>query len=67
MDVRKYGSVARDNVKKVVKEKIRLLGSANKAKQILDVAAMYKVRPNISKNSQGDFIDCFILRFWIIC
>ncbi|MDK2878026.1 MAG: fructose-bisphosphate aldolase, class [Thermoanaerobacteraceae bacterium] len=35
VDVRKYGEAARENVKKVVKEKIRLLGSNNKAEDVL--------------------------------
>jgi len=35
VDVRKYGAFGRDNVKKVVKEKIRLLDSANKAEEVL--------------------------------
>ncbi|MDN5312354.1 MAG: fructose-bisphosphate aldolase, class [Thermoanaerobacteraceae bacterium] len=35
VDVRKYGAFGRENVKKVVKEKIRLLDSANKAEEVL--------------------------------
>lgn len=35
VDARKYGAFGRENVKKVVKEKIRLLDSANKAEEVL--------------------------------
>nr|WP_281273800.1 class II fructose-bisphosphate aldolase [Biomaibacter acetigenes] len=35
VDVRKYGSFGKENVKKVVKEKIWLLDSTNKAEEVL--------------------------------
>lgn len=35
VDVRKYGAVARENVKKTVKEKIRLLNSADRADEVM--------------------------------
>ncbi|TYP57857.1 class II fructose-bisphosphate aldolase [Thermosediminibacter litoriperuensis] len=35
VDVRKYGAVARENVKRIVREKINLLNSAGKAEEVL--------------------------------
>ena len=37
VDVRKYGAFGRENVKKVVKEKIRLLDSAKKAEEVMEI------------------------------
>jgi len=37
VDTRKYGEFGREKVKEVVKEKIRLLGSSGKAKEIMDI------------------------------
>jgi len=42
IDVRKYGRVARESVKRVVKEKIQLLNSSNKAPEILKVISERK-------------------------